>query len=200
MRRVWTAVVLVVTLGLAAVAADVPASPVYWSADRPLAWTDFLGNPPDWAVQGKVWIASPDLHLYFHIDYAAPPSGSTWTAYVTTLTVTCFVNPSDSWSITSRTSPAALHHEQLHFDLYEAYRRLVDNTLRPMTYTSRVSGVDAWMTLRSLQDSTWLVLKKRAADAEMQFDRDTDNGRDLEAQATWEARIAAGLANPSSLP
>ncbi len=200
MRRVWTALVLVVSLVFATAAADVPTNLMYWSVDRPLTWSDFSGTPPDWAVQGQVWVASPDMFLCYDVDYAAPRNGSTWTAYVATFTATCGIRPSTSWAIASRTSAAALHHEQLHFDLYEAYRRLVDNMLRPMTYTSCVSGDDAWKTLRSLQEALWSKLKQRANDAELQFDHDTDNGRNLEAQATWETRIAAGLANPSTLP
>lgn len=198
MRRAAISGILVaVVIGVLAVGADLPASYVLWSADHPLAWGDFWASAPTWAVQGN-WVASPHLVIKWSASFKAVRTGSAWTASVTSLTVTNAVDCSLSWAITSRTSPEALHHEQLHFDLHEVYRRLLENTLRPMT--CQASSESACQALNDLVKSKSAEILQRAQNAQLRFDDDTANGLNLQAQATWENEIADLLQNPAAAP
>jgi hypothetical protein len=177
--------------------ADLPANIAYWSADHPLAWSDFWAAAPTWAVQGN-WVASPHLVINWSATFKAEHSGSVWTASITTLTVTNYVDRSLSWAIASRTSPAALHHEQLHFDLHEVYRRLLESALRPMT--AQAGSEAACQTLNTLLNTTSAQILQRAQNAQLRFDDETSNGLNLQVQATWEDQIARLLLNPSAAP
>ncbi len=169
-----------------------------WSADRPLTWGDFDAVAPVWAEQGN-WVASPDLVMNWTASYAAKRSGSVYIAAVTSLTITCAVDSSGSWAIASRVTAGALHHEQLHFDLYEVYHRLLEMSLRPLT-AQAATGQGANQALDNLLVTTGNAILARAQAAELQFDKDTANGTNLAAQATWEARIASYLENPAAAP
>ncbi len=177
--------------------ADLPANIAYWSADHPLSWSDFWATAPDWAVNGN-WVASPHIVINWSADLKAVRSGSVWTACVTALTVTNAVDRSLSWAIASRTSPAALHHEQLHFDLHEVYRRLLENALRPMT--SQAGSESVCQTLSNLLNTTGAQILQRAQNAQLRFDDETANGLNLKAQASWENEIARLLTNPAAAP
>ena len=198
MRRAAISGILVaVVIGVLAIGADLPASYVLWSADHPLAWGDFWAPAPAWAVQGN-WVASPHLVIKWSASFKAVRTGSAWTASVTSLTVTNAVDCSLSWAIASRTSPEALHHEQLHFDLHEVYRRLLENTLRPMT--CQASSESACQALNDLVKSKSAEILQRAQSAQLRFDDDTANGLNLQGQATWENEIADLLQNPAAAP
>jgi hypothetical protein len=198
MKRVWICGIVVAALACASVAAaELPASYISWSADRPLTWGDFWTSAPAWAVQGN-WVASPHLVINWSASFKAVRTGTVWTASVTSLTVTNAVDRSLSWAISSRTSPTALHHEQLHFNLHEVYRRLLEMTLGPMT--SQASSEAACQSLNDQLKSVSAQILQRAQNAQLQFDRDTANGTNLEAQAIWETQIASLLLNPAAAP
>ena len=197
-KRIWILGICIAALVcVGAATADLPSNYVYWSADRPLAWSDFWSAAPDWALQSN-WVASPHLVINWTAKFQAVRTGSTWTASVTSLTVTNAVDSTQSWAIASRTSPGALHHEQLHFDLHEVYRRLLEGTLRPMTAVG--SSQSVCQTLNDELKSTSSAILLRAQNAQLQYDKDTSNGINLDAQASWETRIASLLLNPSAAP
>jgi hypothetical protein len=198
LRRVGISGILIaVFVGVLAMGADLPASYVLWSANHPLAWSDFWASAPAWAVQGN-WVASPHLVINWSASFKAVRTGSVWTASVTSLTVTNSVDCSLSWAIASRTSPEALRHEQVHFDLHEVYRRLLENTLRPMT--CQANSESACQALNDLVKSKSVEILQRAQNAQLRFDEETANGLNLQAQATWENEIADLLQNPAAAP
>jgi predicted secreted Zn-dependent protease len=118
---------------------------------------------------------------------------------VTSLTVTNYVDPASSWAVPSRTSAEALHHEQLHFDLHEVYRRLLENTLRPMSCQASTDSASL-KALNGLLNSTSAAILGRAESAQLAFDSETAHGTDLRTQAVWEDRIADWLAHPAAAP
>jgi hypothetical protein len=177
--------------------ADLPASYVLWSPDHPLTWSNFWASAPEWAVQGN-WVASPHLVINWSASFKAVRTGSVWTATITSLTVTNAVDCSLSWAIASRTSPEALHHEQLHFDLHEVYRRLLENTLRPMTF--QASSESACQSLNTLVTSKSAEILQRAQNTQLRFDNESANGLNLQAQAAWEIEIANLLRDPAAAP
>ncbi len=198
MRRVGISGILIaVVVGVLAMGADLPASYVIWSPNHPLTWGDFWASAPTWAVQGN-WVASPHLVINWSASFKAVRTGSVWTASITSLSVTNAVDCSLSWAIASRTSPEALHHEQLHFDLHEVYRRLLESTLRPMT--CQANSESACQSLNDLVKSKSAEILQRAQDAQLRFDDETANGLNPQAQATWEDEIASLLQNPATAP
>jgi len=199
LRRVWICgIFLAGILAVASAAADLPGSCISWSLDRPLAWSDFRAAPPANVLQTS-WVASPKLIINWSASFQAKRSGSVWTAAVVALTVTNCVDPFQSWAVPSRTSPETLHHEQLHFNLHEVYRRLLESTLRPMTVQTS-TGEAACQSLNTQLNSTSQAILTRAQAAQTAFDADTAHGTNLVAQAAWESRIADLLVYPTLAP
>jgi hypothetical protein len=198
MRRVW--IVAVLTVAAAAVslgAAELPAGILDWS-DRPLRWSDFCATPPA-GIEQSNWIASPKLVISWSATFTATRKGTTWTSTVTSLTVMNYVDPASSWAVSSRTSAAALYHEQLHFNLHEVYRRLLESALRPMSCQASTDSASL-QTLNGLLNSTSAAILERAESAQLAFDSETVHGRNLQAQAVWETRIADLLVHPAAAP
>ena len=192
--------IAVVVAGAAAVcvgAAEIPAGVVYWS-DHALCWSDFRATPPAGVGQSN-WVASPKLVISWSATFTAARKGTTWTATVTSLSVTNYVDPASSWAVPSRTSAEALHHEQLHFDLHEVYRRLLESTLRPMSCQGSTDSASL-KALNGLLNSTSAAILGRAESVQLAFDSESAHGTDLRTQAVWEDRIADWLANPASAP
>jgi hypothetical protein len=119
------------------------------------------------------------------------------------------MDPSRSWKLSAYVTPAILRHEQFHFTLHEVYRRLIEATLAPLTVMQKLPTVAdctnaaAQVCARSLSDlanSTGSAILARASAAHTAYDADTKGGRDSAAQASWESRITALLANPAAAP
>jgi hypothetical protein len=196
--RGWIIAVLVAAAGACVGAAEIPAGVVRWS-DGPLCWADFRGLPPAGTEQTTNWVASPKLVISWSATFTATRKGTTWTSTVTSLTVTNYVDPASSWAVSSRTSAEALYHEQLHFNLHEVYRRLLESTLRPMSCQASTDSASL-QALNSLLNSTSAAILERAESAQLAFDSETAHGTNLQAQAVWEDRIADLLMNPAAAP
>jgi hypothetical protein len=197
-RRAWiVAVLIAAAMAVCVGAAEIPAGVVYWS-DGPLSWSAFCATPPV-GIEQTNWVASPKLVISWSANFQAVRKGTTWTATVTSLAVTNYVEVASSWAVPSRVTAEALHHEQLHFDLHEVYRRLLENTLRPM---SRQGSTDsgALQALNGLLNSTSAAILERAQSAQLAFDSESAHGTNLQAQAGWEDRIADLLVDPTSAP
>jgi hypothetical protein len=198
LRRAWVIAVLVAVAAAVCIgAAELPAGVVYWS-DHPLCWSDFCATPPV-GIEQSNWVASPKLVISWSATFTATRKGATWTSTVTSLTVTNYVDPASSWAVPSRTSAEALHHEQLHFDLHEVYRRLLESTLRPMSCQASTDSASL-QALNSLLNSTSVAILERAEAAQLAFDRETAHGTNSQAQAVWEDRIADLLMHPAAAP
>lgn len=195
--RAWIIAVLIAAASACVGAAEIPAGVVYWS-DHPLCWSDFCATPPA-GIEQTNWVASPKLVITWSATFTAMRKGTTWTATVTSLTVTNYVDPASSWAVPSRTSAEALHHEQLHFDLHEVYRRLLENTLRPLSCQASTDSASL-QALNRLLNSTSAAILERAQSAQLAFDSESAHGTNLQAQAGWEGRIADLLVDPASAP
>jgi hypothetical protein len=198
LRRAWViAVVVTAAVAVCIAAAELPAGILDWS-DRPLRWSDFCATPPV-GIEQSNWVASPKLVISWSATFTATRKGTTWTSTVTSLTVTNYVDPASSWAVSSRTSAEALYHEQLHFNLHEVYRRLLESSLRPMSCQASTDSASL-QALNSLLNSTSAAILERAEAAQVAFDRETAHGMNLQAQAVWEDRIADLLIHPASAP
>lgn len=199
LRRVWVFGILVaLVLCVGTSAADLPAGSLCWSASRPLTWADFWATPPQWATPA-IALASPLLNISWSATITPARTGSNWVSRVTALTVTNSVDCTRSWAIKASVTPEALHHEQLHFDLHEVYRRLLETVLLPMT-AAGASQQASNTALNDLMTSTAASILQRAKAAQALYDAETGHGTNAAAQAHWEAKIAALLINPAAAP
>jgi len=194
---------IVLLLALAPVALGVAQSTplVPWDADTLLTWSSFQGTPPSNASQ-LAEVAAIHMTVKWHADFsvcAHRSGGYSWLGTVQDVVVSNTMNPRFSWVISSKATPAVLHHEQLHFDLNEAYRRKLELELSSV----QVQGTTGQGTLDALdakiKQTAKLILDDLSA-MQTRFDQETSNGQNLVAQAQWEANIATWLVNPALVP
>ncbi len=210
-------VLLLSLAGLSAIAADLPPASIPWIADRPLTWADFQAAPPAWAeptlpVGGGTVVFTPAVtcvSITWSTSIVASCNGTTLTARISSMTVSNTMDPSKSWKLSAYVTAATLRHEQFHFNLHEVYRRLIETTIAPLTITQKLSSAaecvnaTAQVCARSLSElanSTGSAILARASAAHAAYDAETMGGRNTAAQAAWESRITALLANPAGAP
>lgn len=163
---------------------------LYWDANRPLGWDDFWAPPPpDRDPSAAAGIA---IALEYKLTAAVERVGTTWRARIESLTVTAAMERDRSWALPDRRTAAGLNHEQRHFDLAEAYRRLLEALLRPLVGTG-TTAAEAQENLRAQAEATFRQVRDRHASAQARYDRETSHGRDATRQAEWDKLIASWL-------
>jgi len=166
---------------------------VPWSADRRITWDDFWAPPPpDRDPQAAAAIATL---IEYQLEPAVAQEGANWRARVGSLTVTAAMERDRSWAVPDRRTPAGLQHEQRHFDLAEAYRRLLESELRGIVTTGRTAS-EAMQKLLHLAEAIFQEMTERHSAAQAQYDRETNHGRDAARQREWDRRIAGWLLDP----
>lgn len=164
-----------------------------WSADRPLTWDDFWAPPPpDRDPQAAAAIA---IVIDYQLEPVLTPDGPKWRAGVGSLVVAAAMERDRSWALADRRTPTGLGHEQRHFDLAEAYRRLLEAALRGLSATGS-SAAEAAQNLLSQGRAVFQEVMDRHSAAQAQYDRDTNHGRDAARQEEWDRRIAGWLSDP----
>jgi len=154
---------------------DLDAFP--WSSRRPLGWTDFKGQPPRESPA-----AAETAYALLH---GVQCTGSRFEYRV----VAAF-RVDKSWvrpEILKRPadSARALRHEQTHFDLTEVHAR------RLRRYYSELVA-----PCRGAQSGLSDVAEKFVRDeanAQAQYDSETDNGRKAPEQARWDKEVDSQL-------
>lgn len=216
-RPAVAAVMFAAFAAFALPAADLPPTPISWCVERPLTWADYLASPPAWAQPAKPSAGSTVyftpavtcVSITWSTSIVAQCSGTTMTAKIASMTVSNTMDPSKSWKLSAYVTADVLRHEQYHFNLHEVYRRLIQQTLAPLTVTQRLSSASACtnaaaqVCARSLSDlanSTGSALLARASAAHAAYDSETRGGMNQTAQAAWEARINDLLVNPAGAP
>ncbi len=173
-----------------------------WSADHPLTWDDFQGEPP--VVPGEEG-ARIAVRFGFAFEYlpSFDPLSGRWKAHLTKVTVTNVMDRSKSWVLPVQKTPELLNHEQKHFDLNEVYRRLAEAELQKHVCRLEAVGAtekDAKENLGGMIGDVLDKFDKKCDEVEDQYDTETDHGRNAEQQAEWDKRIAGWLADPSTAP
>lgn len=159
-----------------------------WRADRPITWDDFWASPPsDRDPQAAAGIA---MIIEYELVPAVVREGAMWRARVGSLTATAAMERDRSWALPDRRTPAGLNHEQRHFDLAEAYRRLLEAALTGLSAVGQTAS-EASENLLALARSVFQEVMGRHSAAQAQYDRETNHGRDPARQEEWDARIAA---------
>ena len=173
-----------------------------WSADRPLVWDHFQGTPP---ARAQDMVEAAQIHMAIRwrlrliMEYDC--QRQLWTATVdrSSLTVANSMLPGSSWVDRTRRNSATLNHEQGHFDLNEVYRRKLKGAFVPLTARGGTADA-AKQALQALIDAAGQQILSRLKKAQASYDRETGHGTDLQAQAAWNRKIAAWLADPDLAP
>ena len=92
--------------------------------------------------------------------------------------------PNKSWVIKQLADDYILAHEQLHFDITELHVR---------KFRKQVSAVKATQNLGSVLDRLHLNINKELAAMQNQYDRESNNSINKDAQAKWIVFVAKEL-------
>lgn len=149
---------------------------LFYSPDRSLRWDDFRAQPrdgrygaavfPSFSYQAQSRIVEGVLRL--------------------DLTVKVFTVRSSSWvSPATRQDPAALEHEQHHFDIVKLVAERFKRKVHPDSLT--VDDYNARMQYQFLQ--SWWEMNR----LQEQYDSETQHGQNEAAQQRWNRRVEAEL-------
>jgi len=153
-----------------------------------------VADPPrlTWTVFRTVdsLAGSEDAHIGAEISFPQPlrmeHDGDVYR--LPTFTITVAPEPSRTLvRASAKGSEELLRHEQGHYDLVLLAARALARELSTLTVSSATEL--SQLTQDSVDEHT-----KRAARLSQAYDRRTDHGRNLAAQARWGERIAAALA------
>lgn len=152
-----------------------PAPLITWSAERRLTLADFQARAP----LGDPLAASTSSNI--KADAACRD-------YVFSSTVAATFDPGTSWLRNPKAaSEILLRHEQLHFDITEAYARIMRQKLRLFAARANCEKLQP-----GFNNTTKLVYA--AWDNEQnRYDQETNHGLNAVRQAAWEKQTAAKL-------
>ena len=152
-----------------------PAPLISWTAERRLTLADFQARAP----MGNPLASSTSSNI--KADAACKD-------FVFSSTVAATFDPNTSWVRNPKTaSEILLRHEQLHFDITEAYARIMRQKLQLFAAKANCEKLQP-----GFNNTTKLVYA--AWDNEQnRYDQETNHGLNAVRQALWEKQTAAKL-------
>ncbi|MFC2077371.1 hypothetical protein ACFLTM_00990 [Candidatus Bipolaricaulota bacterium] len=170
---------------------------VSWSEDLELSWDLFLGTVPQNVPPNDV--AAIHMELKWHTFHEIKRNGSGWVGHSANAIVSNAMNPQLSWARRERVTDAALRHETYHFRLNEAYRKKLEAELLSVQVCGRTVEETRDLLDRQVHQVASEVLGQ-AESVQQSYEIETEHSLNTAAQYTWEQKIDAWLANPSSAP
>ena len=157
------------------VARPAPAPPILWSATRRLTMADFQGHPgPSDRLASST---SSDLK-----------ANAACRDFVFSATVTAAFDPNTSWFQNPKTaSEALLRHEQLHFDITEAYARLMRQKL--VAFAPRANCTKLQPAFNNVTKAVYAAWDNE----QNRYDQETGHGLNTVRQAYWEKQTQLKL-------
>lgn len=158
---------------------SMPASEtIYYSANRPLKWSDFNGLP----IQSSPASAITASGFGYKADFKSNGSKAQLN-----IAVYCYFSKTASWVKTGKTTSYILNHEQQHFDIsYLAadifFRRLKTSNLTKENYKA---------FLPKLYNECVVLMNKM----QQEYDGQTKNGQLKNEQERWNGIISEQLLN-----
>ena len=152
-----------------------PAPPIPWSATRRLTMADFQGRPGP--SDRLAALTSADIK-----------SNAACRDFVFSSTVTATFDPNTSWFQNPKlASEALLRHEQLHFDITEAYARLMRQKLVAFAAKADCNKLQpAFNNVTKAVYAAWDNEQNR-------YDQETGHGLNAVRQAAWEKQTQVKL-------
>ncbi len=157
-------------------AASETADTVYYSPQRPLAWSDFTGNPakpsryaaavfPSFSYEGRTEVKQGVLHLY--------------------LDMKVYMLQSSSWVKPGNKDAYCLNHEQKHFDIAKLVAERFKQKITPAILSvADYNSIIQYHFIESFREMNQL---------QEQYDTETQHGLNKQAQEQWNKRIAEEL-------
>ncbi len=139
-----------------------------WQEDLKLSWEDFKGNKNlesdavAVTVSGITFSYSVRKSKTRIVDFKA--------------SVEAHFYPEKSWVVKERADDYVLAHEQLHFDITELHVRKL---------RKQIDGVRVSQNLDQILNALHKNINKALTDMQNQYDADTNNSMDKNAQAKW---------------
>jgi hypothetical protein len=147
-----------------------------WHPERTLSWEDYKGTPS--TIREANVGARTSCRFGIKIDTGSTPGKA---RVIVTSEFICY----QSSVRTNQQTPSLLAHEQLHFDLCEAYARSLRKTLAASNLTpANVARISKDAFLQTYQ----LYREQQAL-----YDAETEHGLNAEAQARWQKKITDAL-------
>lgn len=152
-----------------------PAPPIPWSDTRRLTMTDFQGHPGP--ADRLASSTSSDLK-----------ANAACRDFVFSSTVTATFDPNTSWFRNpNQASEALLRHEQLHFDITEAYARIMRQKLAAFAPKANCTKLQpAFNNVTKAVYAAWDNEQNR-------YDQETGHGLNTVRQAFWEKQTQLKL-------
>jgi len=163
-----------------------------------LSWADFRGPPPPDHDEEAARI---HIVLSYRLSPRLTHEGEGWRATLPPEGVfaQCTMDPARSWVRPGAESQALLAHEQGHFDLAEAYRRLLVAELVGLAEQGP-SPEAAQAALLARATAVAEAILGRMEAAQHRYDEETRHGLDAAAQAAWLSQISSWLITPELAP
>ncbi|WP_375434070.1 DUF922 domain-containing protein [uncultured Hymenobacter sp.] len=146
---------------------------IAWSAQRPLAWTDFKSKPMPADRLAALTSGNIDVQVGC-------------TDFVFNSSVKAVFLPQESWvRDAAKATPALLRHEQLHFDITELHARMLRQKLSLVKLNCQHLN-PAFNNLTKAAFSAWQREEAR-------YDQETNHGLNADKQKFWEAQVQVRL-------
>ncbi len=174
---------------------------LYWTSNRPLTWEDFRGPPPR-----RPGSAVAELHLDLGYEYSVAfrfdPRGSGVFVRLQRVSVYNRIDRNRSWVLPEHKNPDVLEHEQIHFDIHEVYRRLLQEELEGLAVRLEFYGFDLDEAARMVHEEIHRIYgqyQKKCQEIHELFDSDTQK-YGPQAQRKWREKVDRWLRNPQEAP
>lgn len=148
---------------------------IIWDENRPLTWKDYKGKVNKNA--GYKYVAAMTMG---GVSYSVDGSSFDNTQK---LVIEVFFVPEQSWVRPKMNTAYILNHEQVHFDIFEIYARILVKKLR--NNKNILKGNDYSKKLQKVFDDTYDDLHK----LQREYDKATQHSIDEQEQAKWNDKI-----------
>ncbi|MCX7844897.1 MAG: hypothetical protein N2507_06205 [Candidatus Bipolaricaulota bacterium] len=172
---------------------------LYWMSQRPLTWEDFLGPVPRRPGQA---VAQVCLDLTYEYSAVARSEGAGFLVRLQEVRVDNRVDRHRSWVLPEHKRPEVLEHEQIHFDINEVYRRLLQEEMNRLALRLELRAFDLEDARRRLRDEVDKVYQRfwqKCQEVHDLFDEAVEKGG-LAAQREWREKVSRWLRNPREAP
>ena len=150
---------------------------IYYDFDRRLMWSDFQGKPDTTSRAGAVTGSG------FAFDSEMNSDGNNFDL---SIGVYCFFSKHSSWKKKDINTDYHLLHEQHHFDITRIGAQKLVDALKNARFTKD--------NYRSLINSVFNKVYDENNALQQQYDRETQNSRNMKKQLEWNDRVAAEIA------
>ncbi len=174
---------------------------LYWHSNLPLTWEDFLGPVPRNPGQAAAQICL-DLTYEYGAEARSQPGGSALIVRLTEAHVHNRIDRNRSWVLPEHKRPDVLEHEQIHFDINEVYRRLLQEELDRLVARLELRVFDVHEARQRLRDEVYKVYQRywrKCQEVHDLFDKDVEKGGTA-AQREWREKVSRWLRTPKEAP